>query len=150
LRQDLIARLAWNSGTCYAAQTGLKLTILLPPSPECWDYRWIPQHLAIGINVRGNFIRSFVLKIREVMVKSFQDRYRMRSWKADQTQVTGSMHEDVGMEGDRHSKAHPSQTHTHTHIHTLVHTLMCSALFLLLFAVVKIQKTGTSGSYLEP
>lgn len=35
LRQDLVreSRLPWNK-----AQAGLKLTILLPQPPKCWDY----------------------------------------------------------------------------------------------------------------
>ena len=28
--------------THYVAEDGLKLLILLPPSPECWDYRCFP------------------------------------------------------------------------------------------------------------
>jgi hypothetical protein len=31
-------------GTPYIAQDSLKLVILLPQPPECWDYRPVPPH----------------------------------------------------------------------------------------------------------
>jgi hypothetical protein len=30
----------------YVAQTGLEFMFLLPLSPMCWDYSWVPPHLA--------------------------------------------------------------------------------------------------------
>jgi hypothetical protein len=34
------------TGSGYVAQASLKLTILLPQPPECWDYRQMPLCLA--------------------------------------------------------------------------------------------------------
>jgi hypothetical protein len=33
-------------GFCYVAQAGLKLMILLPQSPRCWDYKCVPLYLS--------------------------------------------------------------------------------------------------------
>jgi hypothetical protein len=33
----------FETGSWYIAQDGLKLMILLPQSPECWDYRCAPS-----------------------------------------------------------------------------------------------------------
>jgi hypothetical protein len=30
----------------YAAHSGLELTVLLPQTPKCWDYRCEPTHLS--------------------------------------------------------------------------------------------------------
>jgi hypothetical protein len=32
--------------SCYIAQVGVKSVILLPQYRECWDYRYVPLHLA--------------------------------------------------------------------------------------------------------
>jgi hypothetical protein len=37
---------SFEIGSLYVAQAGLKLTILLPQSPECWDSRYVPPDLA--------------------------------------------------------------------------------------------------------
>jgi hypothetical protein len=36
----------FETGSHYAAQADLKLEILLPQPPECWDYRCAPPHFA--------------------------------------------------------------------------------------------------------
>jgi hypothetical protein len=36
-----------GTGSCYIAQPGLELSILLPQCSECWDYRRVPPHLAV-------------------------------------------------------------------------------------------------------
>jgi hypothetical protein len=36
----------FETGSRYVAQVGLKLEILLPQPPECWDYRRTSQYLA--------------------------------------------------------------------------------------------------------
>jgi hypothetical protein len=36
----------FETGSFYIAQAGLKLEILLPQSPECWDYRHVLPHSA--------------------------------------------------------------------------------------------------------
>jgi hypothetical protein len=33
--------------SCYTAQAGLKLSILLPQPPKCWDYSCEPPYLAV-------------------------------------------------------------------------------------------------------
>jgi hypothetical protein len=37
--------LFFETGFCYVAQPGLKLSILLSQPPECWDYRRVISHL---------------------------------------------------------------------------------------------------------
>lgn len=34
--------------TCYVAQRGLELIIILPQPAECWDDRYVPPHLPEG------------------------------------------------------------------------------------------------------
>jgi hypothetical protein len=36
--------LLFETGSQYAAQTGLEIMILLPPHPKCWDYMHAPPH----------------------------------------------------------------------------------------------------------
>jgi hypothetical protein len=35
----------FKTGSCYVAQAGLELSILLSLPPECWDYRHVPPSL---------------------------------------------------------------------------------------------------------
>jgi hypothetical protein len=35
-----------EEGSCYGAQAGLKVMIILVMTPECWDYRPVGPHLA--------------------------------------------------------------------------------------------------------
>jgi hypothetical protein len=49
-----------ETGSCYIAQAGLKLTILLPP-PECWDYRYEPLYQALYQNLLDGFCRCWTL-----------------------------------------------------------------------------------------
>jgi hypothetical protein len=43
-----------KSGTHYVAQTSLETAILLPQSPECWDYRCLPPFCSISAHVEVN------------------------------------------------------------------------------------------------
>jgi hypothetical protein len=40
----VISFLFFETRSCYIAQAGHELTILLPQHPECWDYRYVLQH----------------------------------------------------------------------------------------------------------
>jgi hypothetical protein len=41
--------LVFEIGFHYVAQAGLKLSIFLPQPPECWDYRYVPPYLNMGL-----------------------------------------------------------------------------------------------------
>jgi hypothetical protein len=43
---DFLGGEGGGTWSCCADQAGFNLLILLPQSPECWDYRRMPQHLA--------------------------------------------------------------------------------------------------------
>jgi hypothetical protein len=61
----LLCRSVWPR-TCYAAQTGLELAILLPLPLNCWDYRCAPPRLAISLFLKKWFyletVPLFILK----------------------------------------------------------------------------------------
>jgi hypothetical protein len=42
----------FETGSCYVAQAGLKLEILLPQPLQCWDYRCVPPYPATWINLK--------------------------------------------------------------------------------------------------
>jgi hypothetical protein len=46
--------------TCYVTEADLKLTILLPQSPKCWDYKCMPPHPTFSFLFLSFFILFFV------------------------------------------------------------------------------------------
>jgi hypothetical protein len=43
------------------AQAGLKFMILLPQSLECWDYRCVPPHPALGLVINSFYCQSKII-----------------------------------------------------------------------------------------
>jgi hypothetical protein len=47
-----------ETASFYLAQASLKISILLPQAPECWDYRYVPPHW-------DQLLRFWCLKLRQ-------------------------------------------------------------------------------------
>jgi hypothetical protein len=60
--------------SCCIAQAGLKLMLLLPQSPRCWDYRRELPHLAQGVfngipREVGRYVWMNLLRVRTWVCK---------------------------------------------------------------------------------